>query len=336
MSIVSLAMDGDIALLIADNPPVNTINAAVRQAMSECLTQLEQRKGVRAAVLLCDGSTFFSGADVGEFSGPPKEEEYRALFNRIEALPFPVVAAMHGTVMGGGLEIALACHTRVAAPGTRFAFPEVTLGIIPGAGGTQRMPRLVGIEATLGMVIDASPVDAAKSQRARLHRSHRRGRSEDRPRSRTPRARRRCGAPASCRSSRSTPRRSSACASRRARSIPNRNAALVAIEAVDALRRPSRSQDGLRYETELVNGAKATAESKSLVHVFFAERETRKVPGIGSDVKPRPIKSAAIVGAGTMGGGIAICFANAGIPVTVIDAAADSLERGLKRRRRHL
>ena len=328
MSIVSLVMDGDIALLIADNPPVNTITAAVRQALSECLAHLEQRKDVRAAVLLCNGSTFFSGADVGEFSGPPKEEEYRALFNRIEALPFPVVAAMHGTVMGGGLEIALACHARVAAPGTRFAFPEVTLGIIPGAGGTQRMPRLIGIEATLGLVIDATPVDAAKAAELGFIDKIVEGDLKSGPidYARTVAKVRRTGElPVKPIDAEAIERwREQA-----RKKYPNRNAALVAIEAVTAAA-TKPFQDGLRYETELVNGAKATAESKSLVHVFFAERETRKVPGIGPDVKPRPVKSAAIVGAGTMGGGIAICFANAGIPVTVIDAAADSLERGLK------
>ena len=113
------------------------------------------------AVLMCSGSTFFSGADISEFSGPPQEEAYRALFNRLEGLAIPLVAAMHGTVLGGGLEIALACHYRIALPGTRFGMPEITLGVIPGAGGTQRMPRLIGVERTLELVFDAKPVDAA-------------------------------------------------------------------------------------------------------------------------------------------------------------------------------
>ncbi len=110
---------------------------------------------------MCSGSTFFSGADIAEFSGPPQEEAYRALFRRLEGLPVPVVAAMHGTVLGGGLEIALACHYRIALPGTRFGLPEITLGVIPGAGGTQRMPRLIGVEKTLELILDAKPVDAA-------------------------------------------------------------------------------------------------------------------------------------------------------------------------------
>ena len=157
---IDITYENAIAVLAVNNPPVNTINAAVRAALFKVLDEIGTPK---ALVLLCEGSTFFSGADIGEFSGPPKEEEYRRLFNAIENLPFPVVAAMHGTVMGGGLEIALASHYRVAAPGTRFGLPEVTLGIIPGAGGTQRMPRLIGVEKTLELVLDARPVDAAKA-----------------------------------------------------------------------------------------------------------------------------------------------------------------------------
>ena len=111
--------------------------------------------------MMCSGSTFFSGADIAEFGGPPQEEAYRALFRRLEGLPVPVIAAMHGTVLGGGLEISLACHYRIALPGTRFGLPEITLGVIPGAGGTQRMPRLIGVERTLDLILDAKPVDAA-------------------------------------------------------------------------------------------------------------------------------------------------------------------------------
>src|SRR5258708_258983 len=158
-NIVTLAMDGDIAVITVSNPPVNTITAAVREGLFTAVSSIRARAGVSAVVLVCEGSTFFSGADIGEFSGPPQEAEYRALFRQIEQLAVPVVAGMHGTVMGGGLEIALACHYRVAVPGTRFGLPEVTLGIIPGAGGTQRMPRLIGVEKTLDFIIGARPVD---------------------------------------------------------------------------------------------------------------------------------------------------------------------------------
>jgi len=330
MSIVTVSRDDGIAVVTVDNPPVNTITAAVREGLRQALPQLE---GARAVLLVCAGSTFFSGADIGEFSGPPREEEYRALFNAFEALPVPVVAAMHGTVMGGGLEIALACHYRIAAPGTRFAFPEVNLGIIPGAGGTQRMPRLVGVEWALDLIVGGAPVTADKAVEMGFV-------------DRVAEGELRAAALAYVRElldAGKGPRRTGEMSvdpatgtdavlarfrEQAAKKYRGRQAPLTAIEAVRAsMTMPL--DEGLEYETELVNGAKATDESKGAVHVFFAERETRRIPGLES-ATARPVKSAAIVGAGTMGGGIAICFANAGIPVTIFDANAEALERGIK------
>ncbi|MGH8313862.1 MAG: enoyl-CoA hydratase/isomerase family protein, partial [Steroidobacterales bacterium] len=161
---MSLRFEDGIAVIVVDSPPVNTVNAAVREGLHHAVTAIRERRDAQAAVLLCAGTTFFSGADIGEFSGPPKEAEFRALFAEIETLPIPVVAGLFGTAMGGGLEIALACHYRVAVPGARFGLPEVTLGIIPGAGGTQRMPRLIGADATLDLILAAKPVDAAKGK----------------------------------------------------------------------------------------------------------------------------------------------------------------------------
>ena len=162
-TLVRLERDGELALIVAHNPPVNTINAGIRAGLSAAVDRIRADASVRAVVLLCEGSTFFSGADIGEFSGPPREVEFRVLFNALEALPVPVVAAMHGTVMGGGLEIALACHYRIAVAATKFALPEVTLGIIPGAGGTQRLPRLIGAEKALEFILSAKPVAAAQA-----------------------------------------------------------------------------------------------------------------------------------------------------------------------------
>jgi len=146
---VTLTLDDGVAVIAVDSPPVNTITAAVREALFAAVADIRAKPGIAAVVLICEGSTFFSGADIGEFAGPPKEAEFRDLFRQLEQLPVPVVAGMHGVAMGGGLEIALACHYRVAVPSARFGLPEVTLGIIPGAGGTQRMPRLIGVEKTL-------------------------------------------------------------------------------------------------------------------------------------------------------------------------------------------
>lgn len=334
-SIVRIEVDErGIAVIRVNNPPVNTIDAKVRAALSDAVAQLVERSDVRAAVLACEGSTFFSGADIGEFGGPPKEEEYRALFNGIENLPYPVVAAMHGTVMGGGLEIALACHYRVAAPGTRFALPEVTLGIIPGAGGTQRLPRLIGVERTLEMVLSARPVDTETAQRLgfldRVIEADLLAGAVEFARSLADEGRepRRTGRlkvdPATA-----TDEIVARFVEQANTQYRNRRAAHTAIEAIRAAARLP-IDEGLAYETKLVNEAKETTESKALVHAFFADRETRKVPDIPSSAKARPIARGAIIGAGTMGGGIAIAFANAGIPVTVLDTSREALDRGMK------
>jgi 3-hydroxyacyl-CoA dehydrogenase len=321
---------GEVAVIIANNPPVNTITAAVRAGLEQALQTVMTLQGIRAVLLRCEGSTFFSGADIGEFNGPPKEAEYRALFGRIEALPYPVVAAMHGTVLGGGLEITLACHYRVATRGTRFGLPEVTLGIIPGAGGTQRMPRLTGIEKALELILNARPVDTSQALAAGFLDEVIEGDLQE-------------GALAYVRrllasdlGPRRTSARSVAPAGREmldkfreqaAKQYPNRRAPLTAIEAVSAAA-TLPFDEGLLLEDELVNAAKLTPESRGSVHVFFAERETRKVRGL-AETPAHPIRSAGIIGAGTMGGGIAMCFANAGLPVTLIDTSRQALDHGL-------
>ena len=332
-NIVTLAVDGDVAVLTVDNPPVNTITAGVREGLFAAVADIRARSGLRAVVLVCEGSTFFSGADIGEFSGPPKEAEYRDLFRQIEQLPMPVVAGMHGVVLGGGLEISLACHYRVAVPGTRFGLPEVTLGIIPGAGGTQRMPRLIGVEKTLDFIIAARPVDVATGvamgfidaevpghvRAAAIAYARQLLQDGAGPRRTSDRG----VDPATA-----TPAIIEKLTAQAKRQYPNRQAALTAIKAVSAAA-TLPFEAGLLYETELANGAKVTDESKALVHVFFAERDTRKVPGLPADAKARIIASGGVVGAGTMGGGIAICFANAGLPVTLLDTTQETLDRGL-------
>lgn len=164
---VRLEFDGEIALIVANNPPVNTITAALRTDLARVLDELE-RSDARAAVVQCEGSTFFSGADIGEFDGPPREEEYHRLFGRLESLPIPVVAAMHGTVLGGGLELALACDLRFAADSARLGLPEVSLGIIPGYGGTQRLPRLIGSGLAMQMILTGDPIGADEALRIGL------------------------------------------------------------------------------------------------------------------------------------------------------------------------
>jgi 3-hydroxyacyl-CoA dehydrogenase len=331
--VVELEVDGGIAVISVDNPPVNTITAAVRAGLLMALDQLEQRAELSAVVVRCAGGTFFSGADISEFSGPPKEAEYRALFARFEGLAVPVIAAMHGTVLGGGLEMSLACHYRVAAAGARFGLPEVTLGIIPGAGGTQRLPRLIGVEKALELIIAGKPVDAAQAQqlgfideliagdlrqgaiafaRALVAAGQGPRRTSERavdPATATPAVIERLRAQARAQ-------------------YPNRVAALTAIRAVEAAARLPLAE-GLLFEEQLANQSKQTDEARGSIHIFFAERAARRVLDL-PDAEALPIRSAGVIGAGTMGGGIAMCFANAGIPVTIIDSTQEALDRGLK------
>jgi 3-hydroxyacyl-CoA dehydrogenase len=331
--IVRVERDGELAQIVVHNPPVNTITADVRAGLRTALEEIRAARDIRAVILRCEGSTFFSGADIGEFSGPAREVEYRLLFNDLEALGVPVVAAMHGTVMGGGLEIALACHYRIAVPTTRFALPEVTLGIIPGAGGTQRLPRLIGAERALEFILSAKPVGAEQAKELgfldRVIDGDLASGARDYARALLAgkKGPRRTGEmkvdPATA-----TEEMFGRQAEQARKLYPNRTAGLT---AVDAVRKAATSSlaEGLEYETALANDRKASVESRGAIHVFFAERDSRRVPGIGDDTRALPIKSAGIVGAGTMGGGIAICFANAGIPVTLLDSNAASLERGI-------
>ncbi len=286
-SLVKIEKRGNVAVLTVNNPPVNTLSSKVREETHAALDEMARWPDVKAALLICEGRTFFSGADISEFSGPPQEVPYRQMFARFEQLTVPLVVAMHGTVMGGGLEISLACHYRLAAPSTRFSFPEVTLGIIPGAGGTQRMPRLIGVEKTLDMVLNAKPVDTktavewgfvdaivdgdlkegALRYAAKLI-AEGKGPRRTSERSVDPAT----GTPAII-------ERMNALA---AKLYPNRVAPYTAIKAVRAsLTLPFAK--GLEYETELANESKVTPESKGAIHAFFAERETRKIPDLPAE-----------------------------------------------------
>jgi len=331
-SIVDLQRHDDIAVIVVDNPPVNTITAAARAAMTDALKQVATDASVRAVVLRCAGNNFFTGADINEFSGPPKEAEYRELWARFEGLSVPMIAAMHGSSIGGGLELTLGCHYRVAAPTAKFMLPEVTLGIIPGAGGTQRLPRLVGPENALRMIFDAKPVDAKRALEiglidqvieGDLAAGALRYAQELVAKGAGPR-------PTSARSvdaSQITPEFKSRWQNEAKRLYPNRTAALTALESVCASVLPL--DQGLLEEEKLANRTKNSIEARGAIHVFFAERESRKVDGLPADAAPKPIGRAGIIGAGTMGGGIAISFANAGIPVTLLDVTPDALQRGL-------
>jgi 3-hydroxyacyl-CoA dehydrogenase len=333
VAVARVERDAELALIVVRNPPVNTIDAGVRAGLGAAVQEIAADVTVRGVLLICEGRTFFSGADIAEFSGPPREEEYRQLFNAIEAMSVPVVAALHGTVLGGGLEIALACHYRVADPVTRLGMPEVTLGVIPGAGGTQRLPRLIGAERALELILSARPVDAAQAQKlglldavipgdlrsgavAYLRRLIATGKSVRRTGEMT------------VATATAAPEMFERMAQQARKLYPNRRAGQVAVDAVRAAAQMPFAA-GLEYETRLVDECKQSTESKGAVHAFFAERETRRIPGLPEAVRGRAVEQAGVIGAGTMGGGIAICFANAGIPVTLLDADEAALQRGL-------
>ena len=333
-SVVRTEREGEVALILVDSPPVNAVTQAVRDGLNEAITELSGKSDVKAIVLTCEGRTFFSGADINEFFGPPKEAEFRELFGRIEGMNVPVVAALFGTALGGGLELSLACHYRVAAPTARVGFPELTLGIIPGAGGTQRMPRLIGAEATLDMIFSGAPVPAARGQELGFVDEIIEGDLKagavafaknllsqgKRPR----RTSELTVAPETA-----TPEIFSAAREEAKKKFKNRTTPDIAIRAVEAsIKLPF--EQGLLEEEKLANESKATPDAKALIHLFFAQRQTAKIPDLPKDVKARPVTKAAIVGSGTMGGGIAMCFANAGIPVTIIDINQEALDRGLK------
>jgi 3-hydroxyacyl-CoA dehydrogenase len=329
--IVELQRHGDVAVIVVDNPPVNTITAAARAGMTDAIKQVAADESVRAVLLRTGGNNFFTGADISEFSGPPKEAEYRELWARFEGLQVPVVAAMHGSSIGGGLELALACHYRIATPTAKFMLPEVTLGIIPGAGGTQRLPRLIGLDNALRMIFDAKPVDAPKARELGLIDAVIEGDFI-------------AGALAFAQAlvaKGAGPRPTSARSvdahqitqafegrwyAEARRMYPNRTAAQTAIEAVIASTMPI--EQGLLEEEKYANQTKGTVEARGSIHVFFAERESRKVEGLPPG-ESRKIAAAGVIGAGTMGGGIAIAFANAGIPVTLLDANESGLTKGL-------
>jgi 3-hydroxyacyl-CoA dehydrogenase len=332
---VGLQKEGEIAVITVDNPPVNALKQVVRAGLLSTLTQARDDAATRAIVLVGAGRTFIVGADITEFGKPSQPPSLPEIIWLIENSPKPVIAAMHGTPLGGGLELTLACHFRIAAPGTRLGLPEIKLGLIPGAGGTQRLPRLVGMDRAMAMILSGEPVPAQQALAdglideiaegdltAAAVAFARRVLAEKRP---LRRVRDLEGKIESLRANLEKFAELAAANTKRSRGL---HAPARAIEALrwtlDVPFDEAVTRERATF-TELI----ADEQSKAQRHIFFAEREAAKVPGVSKDVLPREIKRAAVIGAGTMGGGIAMCFANAGIPVTVVEAAPEALMRGL-------
>ena len=331
MSLVALKVDGSVGVIVVDNPPVNAVSNAVRVGLVTALEDAGRNDAVEAVVLSCAGRTFIAGADISEFGQPTREPTTLDVIAAIEAMRKPVVAALFGTPMGAGFEISLACHFRVAAPGTRMALPEIKLGLMPGAGGTQRLPRLAGMEKALAMILSGDPMTAedalacgvvdevAKGDVATAF--ARRVVAEKRP---LALARERDDKLAALRAD---PGKFDELAAKAARRVGGPLAPARALQSLrDAIELPI--DRALARERASFLDLVASEESKAQRHIFFAEREAAKAAGAG-DSKPAEIKRAAVIGAGTMGGGIAMCFANAGIPVTVVETSQEALDRGL-------
>jgi 3-hydroxyacyl-CoA dehydrogenase len=329
---VDLRRDGEVAIVTTDNPPVNALKYEVRAGLTQALAHARDDDAVSAVVIACAGRTFFAGADITEFGKPPQAPSLHDVIAAIEAMPKPVVAALHGTALGGGFELALACHFRVAVPGARVGLPEVKLGLLPGAGGTQRLPRLVGPEKALQMIVSGEPIGAAEVRADGIVDEIVDG---DLTAAAIDFARRvvREGRPLRLvrdREEKLVGEGFADAAETLTRRLRGREAPAACVEAVrNAIVLPF--EEGLKREAELFRKLVTGDQSKAQRHIFFAEREAAKVPGIQEGTKPRPIASGAVIGAGTMGGGIAMCFANAGIPVTIVETGRDLLQKGLDR-----
>ncbi|HEV8615057.1 MAG TPA: 3-hydroxyacyl-CoA dehydrogenase NAD-binding domain-containing protein, partial [Methylomirabilota bacterium] len=332
---VDLDKRGAVAVLTVNNPPVNALSQHVRQGLREGVQKANADSGVSAIVIVCAGRTFIAGADITEFGKPPREPGLHEVLDLIEGSPRPVVAAIHGTALGGGLEVTLACHYRVGTKDARFGLPEVKLGLLPGAGGTQRLPRVVGVEKALSMIVSGDPIRADEALKAGLIDEIVEGDltaagvafAEKVVREKRPLKKIR-DLDDKVAAARGKPeifanfRKSVARQTRGFRAPEN---CIKAVEAAANL----PFAEGMKRERELFMELLNSAESKAQRYFFFAEREAAKIPDVPADTPPKEIKKAAIIGAGTMGGGIAMNFANVGIPVTVIEVAKDALDRGL-------
>ena len=334
MSLVAYSRHGPVAVLTIDNPPVNAMSPGVPKGICRGVERAGRDDGVTAIVLVGAGRGFIAGADIRYFSlpWPGGEESFKDVIAAFEESPRPVVAAIHGHALGGGLEIAMACHYRVITPDASVGQPEVKLGFPPGAGGTQRLPRLAGVEAALDMIVSGDPVKAHKAAALGIvdeviegdllpgamdfaRRMSAGGGPHRRTRDRN----------VACddRSLFDVKRKAIA---RRARGMRAPEACIECVEAAVDL----EFDAGIARERAIFEACVNSAESIALRHVFFAERAARKIPGIARDARPRDIAAAGVVGAGTMGGGIAMSFANAGIPVTVVERNDEALARGIE------
>lgn len=326
---VTLEKDGDVAVIIVNNPPVNALSWHVREGLKNNFEAALADDSVKAIVLRCDGGTFIAGADISEFGKPPRGPDFNAVLNMIEAATKPVVAAIHGTALGGGLETALVCHYRVAVPSAKLGVPEVKLGLLPGAGGTQRLPRVVGVEAAATMVSSGDPLPASKARDLGLVDelagedslagdaiAFARAKIADGPRPTRERA---------VFGDVAVIEQLKTANAKRWRGFEAPYANLACVEA--ATRLPF--DEGLAFERQEFMKLMMGSQSAAQRHIFFAERQAAKIDGLPKDTQLRDIKKVGVIGAGTMGGGISMNFLQKGIPVTIVEMQQEALDRGV-------
>jgi 3-hydroxyacyl-CoA dehydrogenase len=324
---------GEVAVLTLDNPPVNGLGQALRTALVEGIDRANADPAIKAIVLIGAGDLFSGGADIKEFNTPKATAEptLHTLIRVAESSAKPVIAAIRGTCMGGGLELSLGCHYRVAAPDAQVALPEVKIGLLPGAGGTQRLPRAIGVENALNMIVSGLSVPAAQWKGTALFDeivagdllqgalAFARRIADRRP---LPRLRDRKAEHPNEEAFFQFARNSVAAM------VKNYPAPLKCIDAVEAsVTKPF--DEGMKAERELFMQLIVSPESRALRHAFFGERAASKIPDVPGDTPTRKIESVAVIGAGTMGGGIAMNFLNAGVPVTLLETKQEALDRGV-------
>jgi len=334
--VTDLSKDGEIAVITLNSPPVNALSAAVRDGLHEGFSKALADASVKAIVLICEGRTFIAGADISEFGGAQKGASLFDVQKLMEDSPKPVVAAIHGTALGGGLEVALCAHYRIAVPSARCGLPEVNIGLLPGAGGTQRLPRIAGVEKALEMVTSGQHVPAKEclamglvdeiADEGKLREAAiafaRKIVAEKRPLKKVRENN------AKLEAAKGHPEIFEKFRKENARKFRGFKAPESNIRCIEAAVNQS-FDEGIATERklfmELVTGPQSAAQR----YAFFAERQANKIPDVPDDTPLIPIKKVGIIGAGTMGGGIAMNFLNAGIPVTIVEVKQDALERGL-------
>jgi 3-hydroxyacyl-CoA dehydrogenase len=335
-AVTDFSVEGDVGVVTLNSPPVNALSAVVREGLKGAFEAAIAEPAVKAIVLICDGKTFIAGADITEFGKAMTGPSLQDVQNTIENSPKPVVAAIHGTALGGGLEVALVAHYRVAVPSAKAGLPEVNIGLLPGAGGTQRLPRIVGVEKALEMVTSGQHVPAKAAHamglfdelveegalRAGAIAFARKVVAENRPlkkvRELNDKVETARGKPEIFASFRAANAKKF-----RGFIAPENN--IKCIEAAVNLPFDEGLKEERRLFMELMTGSQSAAQR----YVFFAERQAAKIPDVPDDTPTIPVKKVGVIGAGTMGGGIAMNFLNAGIPVTIIEAKKENLDRGV-------